>query len=160
MAATRGVSPPGAVQRKGMMGMTTTMARDLPLEEMFVQWRDGCDQGRTLAYVRAHALEGVLREAHRIARAVTAYPLDVTYFDDMGEDGAYPERYRPLEFIIDVPRAGAPRDEDPRRPVMRGNDGTGGTHAREPALHDLADVLDALFADRCPGLFDPVWVYY
>jgi len=27
-------------------------------------------------------------------------------------------------------------------------------------LHDLAYRLDALFADRCPGVFHPVWIYY
>ncbi len=123
--------------------MTTTRAREIPLEEMFVQWRDGCDQSTTLAYVRAHALEWVLREAHGIARAVMRYPLDVTYFDDVDEDGAYPKQDRPLEFTIDVPC-----------------DGACGKRVREPALHDLADELDALFADRCPGVFHPVWVYY
>jgi len=140
--------------------MTTTMAREIPLEEMFVQWRDGCDQGTTLAYVRAHALEWVLREAHRIARAVARYPLDVTYFDDVDEDGAYPKQDRPLEFTIDVPRDAPSPLRVAGRQGSSPRDGACGKRVREPALHDLADELDALFADRCPGVFHPVWVYY
>ncbi len=81
------------------MEMPATITQDLPLEEMFVQWRDGCDRGMTLAYVRDHALEGVLRDAHRIARAVTTHPLDVTYFDDMDEDEADPEATGPWSLL-------------------------------------------------------------
>jgi len=139
--------------------MTAMIAQDLPLEEMFVQWRDGCDQGTTLAYVRDHALEGSYA-TRTGSRAVTTYPLDVTYFDGVDEDGAHPERHRALELTIDVPRDGAPRDEHPHRPVAPGNHGACTKRVREPALHDLAHRLDTLFADRCPGVFHPVWIYY
>jgi len=142
------------------MEMPAMITQDLPLEKMFVQWRDGCDRGMTLAYVRDHALEGVLRDARRIARAVTTHPLDVTYFDDMDEDEADPERYRSLEFTVDVPRHGATYHGIPYRPAACGNDGACVERVREPALHDLAHRLDALFADRCPGVFHPVWIYY